>query len=95
MSGSSDTEPDDDWICAKCHHRPINGLKLEYDLLPGDKVFLIDSNGEVWLFCRGCRLRYHLKCVENLPKCVTKEDSGIDYYCEDCGMFLVGAYDSE
>lgn len=84
MSGSSGSIPDDDWICAVCLQRPLNSLKLEYDNLPGDKVFLEDENGDIWLFCWNCKQTFHLKCVENIPDGTIVEDQGPYYYCENC-----------
>lgn len=84
MSESSGTPPDDEWVCEVCMERPFNSLKLEYELLPGNKVFLYDINGDIWLFCWSCRLRYHLKCVNNLPDGITAEELGAYYYCEKC-----------
>ena len=60
----TDTEIDDEWVCDYCKESAKCPVKLEEQLLPGDKVFLIDSNGDIWLFCWGCRLRFHLKCVD-------------------------------
>ena len=76
MSHSSGSGPDDDWICDTCNQRPMNSWNLEEQMLPGNKVFLKDSNGDVWLFCWGCGLRFHLKCIFDLPQDIV----GL-YYC--------------
>ena len=92
---SSDKEFLIEWICQICCNKAKDSLKLEYELLPGDKVILTDSNGDSWLFCMGCKYQYHLKCVRNLPRDITPEELGSEYYREDCGWFVEGAYDSE
>lgn len=79
MSQSSDSGPDDGWICDICKQRPENSLQLEEQLLPGDEVFLKDSNGDIWLFCWGCRLRFHMKCVCESPKDIVGR-----YFCCFC-----------
>ena len=73
-----------DWICDNCKEKAVNPLQLEEQLLPGNKVFLLDSNNEVWLFCWGRRLRFHLKCVFDLSLDSTEEERGARYYCCFC-----------
>lgn len=80
MSRSPSPGPDDDWICNVCKQKPVSSLTLEYQLLPGDTAFLFDTNNEIWLFCWGCRLRFHLKCVEESPSDI----SGPRYFCCYC-----------
>lgn len=86
-----------EWYCAICLEKPVDALWLEFQLIEGVKVFLIDKNCEIWLYCRGCRFRFHLKCVDNLPKDVKEVNfPNGDYFCaEKCGMFMIGAYDSD
>lgn len=73
-----------EWTCESCKVQAKNPLTLEFQLLPGDKVFLIDSNGDIWLYCWGCRLCFHFKCAFELPADVTEEDIGPRYYCVYC-----------
>lgn len=80
MSRSSTPDFLDDWICDVCKQKPVNSITLEEQLLPGDTAFLVDSNSDIWLFCWGCRLKFHLRCVEDSPF----EISGPRYYCCYC-----------
>lgn len=91
MSGSECEESEDlkDWWCGVCCSVACDPLQLEYQLLPRNRVFLEDSNGDVWLFCIGCRLRYHMKCVDNIPRNITAEELGPDYLCSDCGWCIL------
>jgi hypothetical protein len=91
MSDDSGTE--EGWNCEVCRQSAVDSGRLEFQLLPGDRVILSDADGRKWLFCRGCHAQFHLDCVSNLPKNVVDEDFGGDYFCgEICGMFMQGAY---
>ena len=81
---SSLSEIHAEWTCDTCKEKAKNRLALEYQLLPGDRVFLVDSNKDIWLFCWGCRLRFHLKCAFELSVDTTEEDIGAKYYCVYC-----------
>lgn len=93
MSQSSGSVNEIEWKCEICKESAKDSLDLEYQHLPGEKVFLYDKNGEIWLFCWSCKLQYHLKCVDNLPVNMKEEDFDFYYLCSECGWFVAGAYD--
>lgn len=80
-SDMSLTELFDEWTCDNCKEKAKSPLRLEEQLLPGEKVFLVDSNNNIWSFFWHCGLRFHLRCVFDLPLDTTKEDIGLRYYC--------------
>jgi hypothetical protein len=78
------------WECSICWGHSSNILNATAT------VIVHDSDQQKWLKCTLCERTYHLHCVENLPKDVIEEDfSSEGYNCEQCGWFMVGAYDSD
>lgn len=85
-SDTSLTELFDKWTCDNCKEKAKSPLELEEQLLPGEKVFLVDSNNGIWLYCWGCGLRFHLKCVFDLTLDMTEEDIGLRYVIYRCAV---------
>ena len=81
MSQSSESSPDDEWVCDICKTTPESPLVLEAQLISGTTVLLEDINGDIWVYCwgRGCGRRFHLKCTGD-----TKDDLTTHYFCCYC-----------